>query len=243
MVGTAYFDGSGGKESPVIVVAGFFAPIGAWLKFERDWEKTLAWHGISELHMKHFAHSLGEYVAWKDDEPRRRRLLGDLLRVIKEHVDNSVAVAVLMEDYREIDKQYCLHEWAHPYALAGAHCMEKIRVWSKQFGYDFQQFDFIFERGDEGQTDLARLASKVFSVDPIFKPKEHNVAFQAADLIAYEHYKAHVKLLPEPDGTMGIEDFRIPFQSLVSVPGSAEWSYVDRGNILGDCAKHAVPLR
>jgi len=121
--------------------------------------------------------------------------------------------------------------------------MEKIRVWARQYGYEFKDFDFVFERGDEGQADLARIASQLLSVDPIFKPKSHSVAFQAADLIAYEHYKAHVKLLPEPDGTMGIEDLRIPFQSLVSIPGSAEWSFVDRDNLLGDCVLHGVAKR
>jgi len=97
MVGTAYFDGSGGKESPVVVVAGFFAPSGAWLKLERDWKQCLAWHGLTELHMKNFAHSVDQYASWKGDEKRRKRLLGDLLRVIRDHVDNSLAVAVLMQ--------------------------------------------------------------------------------------------------------------------------------------------------
>jgi hypothetical protein len=242
-IGTAYFDASGKKELPVLVVAGFLSPTLVWLRFEKEWKRSLAWYGISALHMKDFAHSTGEFAPWKGEEKLRARFLGDLLRIIKEHVDNSFATAVYMRDYAEIDQEYCLREWAHPYAIAGTHCIAKIHAWAAEFGLDFSKIDHVFETGDEGKGDLFKLAYEHVSVDPIFKPKEWSVAFQAADLIAYEHFKANLKVLDMGEGMAGIDDLRIPFQSLITIPGSMQWGVVLKDDLIRNCVKYGIPKR
>lgn len=243
MIGTAYFDASGKKESQVLVVAGFLSPIYQWLKFERDWKFCLAWYGVSALHMKYYAHSAGDFESWKGNESLRKRFLGDLIRIIKDHVDNSFAVAVHMQDYEEADVQYCLREWAHPYALAGAHCIGMVKAWAEKFDHNFSLLDYVFENGDEGKGNLFDLSSRHLSIDPIFKPKEWSVAFQAADLIAYEHYKANLKILEAGDGLVGVEDLRAPFQSLVSIPGSLQWAVMRTPEIVENCQRYGVSLR
>jgi hypothetical protein len=188
-------------------------------------------------------HSIGEFASWKGAKPLRDRFLGDLLRVIRDYVDNSFAMALYIRDYIAVNREYCLREWAHPYALAGAHCIGMTKAWAIKRGYDISAIDHVFEDGDEGKGDLFQISSRHLSVDPIFKPKDWSVVFQAADLIAYEHYKAHLKILEVGERMAGVEDFRIPFQSLVSIPGSMGWGVVKRENLIGDCQKYGVPLR
>jgi len=113
--------------------------------------------------------------------------------------------------------------------------------WANKWEHDISAIDQIFENGDEGKGDLFRLSSTLLSVDPIFKPKEWSVAFQAADLIAYEHYKANLKLV---DSQRGDElALRIPFISLSEIPGSADWGVVLKENLLDTCQKYGVAPR
>lgn len=69
------------------------------------------------------------------------------------------------------------------------------------------------------------------------------MAFQAADLIAYEHYKANLKILEMGEGVVDAGDLRIPFQSLAGIPGSMEWGVVLKENLIESCQRYNVPLR
>ncbi len=77
-----------------------------------------------------------------------------------------------------------------------------------------------------------------------------SVAFQAADLIAYEHYKANLKVqkanLKIQDAALDmarLDELRLPFRSLASVPGSNEWGVVMECNLIETCERYRVPLR
>src|ERR1700729_2721075 len=102
---TVYFDVSGHPDNTdVVSVGGFAANAGQWIRFEKEWKKVLADYGMGSLHMKHFAHSTGEYTSWKGDESRRRAFLSALIVVIKKRVRHSFVSSVYMPDYRAIDK-------------------------------------------------------------------------------------------------------------------------------------------
>ena len=100
-----------------------------------------------------------------------------------------------------------------------------------------------FEEGDEGKGNLFQLSSKHLLIEPIFKKKEASVVFQAADLIAYEHYKANLKVRELIEKGTEIEDFRIPFKQLAAIPGSADWGILDKKHIELDCIRHNVSPR
>src|SRR5665213_3418480 len=102
--------------------------------------------------------------------------------------------------------------------------------------------DHVLETGDEGKGDLSRLSYSHLLIDPIFKPKASSVAFQAADLIAYEHYKANLKVLDLIDEGV-VDEFRIPFKLLAGIPGSADWGILDKEHIEIYCQRNRVPLR
>src|SRR5437870_595584 len=105
---TGYFDGSGSPDDTIaVVVAGFVATAEQWIEFERNWNDCLRDFEVSSLHMRHFAHSRGEFAAWKGNEEKRRRFLGRLISIIRIRVWHSFASAVVMEDYRNVDAKYC----------------------------------------------------------------------------------------------------------------------------------------
>ncbi len=61
-------------------------------------------------------------------------------------------------------------------------------------------------------------------------PKTQSAAFQAADLLAYEHLKANLKVIPA-SGVYDTEDLRQSFQQLYEFPngeGSKDWSTIER---------------
>lgn len=121
---TAVFDGSGSPNDTVaLVVAGYVAQVEQWLEFERDWNNCLNDFKVSSLHMKEFAHSRGDFETWKADEKKRRAFLSRIISIIRTRVQHTFASAVLMEDYRELDKEHRLSEFAKPNAMAGGTCL------------------------------------------------------------------------------------------------------------------------
>jgi len=106
-------------------VAGFIATADDWLKFEKDWNVILQIFGVSALHMKHFAHSRGEYESWKGNTGRRRQFLARLIEVIRKRTKRNFASCVVMKDYRDIDSRYCLSERYKPLRTSGRNLHRK----------------------------------------------------------------------------------------------------------------------
>jgi hypothetical protein len=160
--------------------------------------------------MREFAHSVGEFSSWKGDEQRRRRFLARLISVIRARVRHSFASAVVMDDYRTVDLRYRLSDFSKPYALAGGTCLRNLADWTKRWLKTGDQIQIVFEDGDQDKGDLMRIAKKHFGLSSDsgfgFLPKERSVAFQAADILAYEHLAANVRL--KKFGELVFEDLR-----------------------------------
>src|SRR5262249_7918063 len=77
-----YCDASGGKDQPMMVVAGYVSTLGAWQAFHSNWKLVLAKYDIPYFHMKEFAHFRGPFEGWQAKEGTRRNLLSDLASVI-----------------------------------------------------------------------------------------------------------------------------------------------------------------
>ncbi len=121
----AYFDESGDSKDPnckVVAVAGALSSLELWGQFEPLWKECLSNFGVSELHMKHFAHSNGEYEGWEED--KRQNFLGSLLEIANRHIDLYVGYGVSLEAFRNLSSekqrylgdpyyvclQYCFHQ-------------------------------------------------------------------------------------------------------------------------------------
>lgn len=231
---TVYFDVSGHPDgTDVLSVAGFIANAGQWKRFEKKWKKVLADFGVSSLHMKDFAHSNGEFKSWKGNENRRRAFLSALICVIKERVRHSFAASVYLPDYRAIDAVSHIREVRSPFAMAGCTAIQHVRNWAIEKGFSMDNILLVFEDGDADKANFFQAAVHDFGVNPVFMKKEQSSAFQAADLLAYEHLKANLKVVPN-SGVYALEDLRQPLQLLNRIPNGIagkDWSIQEKAEL------------
>jgi hypothetical protein len=231
---TVYFDVSGHPDDgDVLSVAGFLAHTSQWELFKQRWRKILTKFGVSSLHMKDFAHSTGEFKSWKYNEAKRRAFLSALIRVIQKTARHSFATSLYLTDYHAIDSVHNIRIVRSPLALAGCTVLQHVRNWANERGIDVNTVRFVFEDGDADKTNFFQSAVTDLGITPIFMTKSQSPAFQAADLLAYEHRKANLKVVPDP-GVYGMDDLRQPFQLLDAIPngdGGSDWSTMERSEL------------
>jgi hypothetical protein len=240
---TAYFDGSGHPDSTsAVAVAGFVAPTVQWLKFDKSWQACLDEFRVSELHMKDFAHSVGEFSSWKGDEQKRRGFLGALIKIIKLRASSSFASAVLMEDYRRVNKHFLLEENIKPFPLAAMSCIARTIQWGESSNLKADKIMFLFEDGDKDRGQFRDRAERDYGITPLFRPKSASVVFQAADLLAYEHFYVNDKLSKIPkSGQLEFEKLRHPLKALRSIPGSEDWGMHTEDDMAESCKQANIP--
>jgi hypothetical protein len=103
----AYFDGSWNDEAPsIMAVGGFLSSEERWLWFEDEWAKLLADFGLKYFQMKEFTTSTKEFSGWKGREPDRREVIRRATDLIGKTAQQSVAAAVLNDDWNFCNKGY-----------------------------------------------------------------------------------------------------------------------------------------
>jgi hypothetical protein len=145
-----------------------------------------------------------------------------------------------------VDKEYCLHEEVKPYAIAGVTCVSKAKEWAKQHNIDENFIAYFFEDGDKDKGNMIEHMKQAHGFEPFFLPKEKSVAFQAADLLAYEHLLANTKLFKLGPGSVSFREFRHPFRQLDKIPHGKKGEHwgVHQGHRLREsCEKAGVPKR
>jgi hypothetical protein len=244
-----YFDASGTPgDCDAVVVAGFVAKSEQWIEFEHNWQDTLRAYSVSRLHMREYAHSIGEFSSWRDDKKKRGRFLERLVSIIKTRTLHGFVTSVMMDAYREVDRRYCLSETHRPLALAGTACVEKVRRWAAQRSIPQGTIAYIFEDGDKDKSHLTGSIERHFRFTPIYAKKEESCALQAADLLAYEHLLANRKIYKSGPGTLGLSDMRRSLQALDDIPhgkDGEDWGVFDIGSLEAQCRKneHYYPPR
>jgi hypothetical protein len=231
---TAYFDGSGSADDPnvpVLAVAGFIANTDEWMEFDNYWKKVCTDFEVSGLHMKDFAHSNGEFKNWKGNQLKRNHFMTRLVNVIRHNVQSSFASVVVLKDYAEIGGKFQSVEMS-PYPLAGCTCITKVKRWADRQKIDKSTIAYVFENGDGDQGELLKCAERYCQVSAIPLLKSDSVAFQAADLLAYEYLKANKKMCEFPPQTFSDGDLRKCLQELmIKIPNgkdSDNWGIHDR---------------
>jgi hypothetical protein len=184
---TAYFDDSGHpSKGPDLVVGGFISTIPRWRLFEVEWKAALDDFEVSAFHMKDFTWSAGEFASWKYNEARRVAFLKRLIKVVKKRTIASISSAMLMNDYREVDRAFELSEFVTPYAICGVNTEHKTIKWLREHSYPVDQLECIYEDGTKHKGTFTDLASLMGFPSPIFKPKNTFRALEAADFISWE---------------------------------------------------------
>jgi len=239
----AYFDESGSPDDTcALVVAGLVASTEQWIHFERNWNDVLAEFGVAALHMKHYAHSIGEFKGWKGDK-KRDRFMEKLLSIMKVRVQHTVATAVLMDDYRKLNEKYQLTECFKPYTIVATTCIAKVKKWAAQSKVDETLVDYVFEMGAKDRGDMIDFARVQKMPNISFFPKEKAVPLQAADLLAYEHLNANRTLLQGK--IKRLADLRYPFRTLNELPNNngKDWGVFGEDNLEQFCINASIPKR
>jgi hypothetical protein len=141
---------------------------------------------------------------------------------------NSFASVVVMEDYEQVSSQY----WGlrmKPYTLAACTCVDKVKRWAGRQGIDPAKIAYVFEDGDADQGEFAQQSKRHLQVNPIFLTKQESIAFQAADLLAYEYLKASKKIYETELRTLNSTELRRPIQALERIPN--DWGVHDRESL------------
>jgi len=195
--------------------------------------------------MRQFAHSRGEFTDWKGDEIKRRRFLERAVNIICIRARHTFASAVMMDDYRKVDAKYCLSEFSKPYALAGCTCVNKVHKWGQRYMTEEDTIAFVFEDGDDGKGQVMSSVKREFGHPANFLKKDRHVAFQAADLLAYEHLLANKKAQKYGIGMVGFEDLRRSLQALSRIPGAhtEDWGSHMEDDLMESCARDGIALR
>lgn len=131
-----------------------------------------------------------------------------------------------------------------------------VMNWAKQNGHDKAEIIWIFEKGDQDQSDLRKhwnIAYPDGAVEPIFLKKADRCPgqdickrirpFEAADFIAYENLKAH-KLLDKSDDDLYLDQLRRPMQRMKeSLAGADKWAFFGAERIGRICCNWEIPAR
>jgi hypothetical protein len=108
---TGYFDASGAPDQgTVLVVGGFLSFEARWLEFERRWNEVLRLARLSCFHMTEFIICKNEFRSWKNKEKKRRRLLNDLIQIIRDTVVCNFGSIVVLDDWEKTNREYELAE-------------------------------------------------------------------------------------------------------------------------------------
>jgi Protein of unknown function (DUF3800) len=182
----AYFDDSGHPDDkPYVVVAGFISTEAQWLLFEREWREHLKPFKINIFHMADFEAS----NKW----PRKQKdnLLHKLVVTIRTRTRLQIQAIVPMPIYREINNKYAFEEaFGAPYALAGRTVAKSINEWKQKHMKADDNICVFFEDGTKHKGDFMDSMARDGLPCPAFLKKSDAVPLQAADLAAWEGFRA-----------------------------------------------------
>lgn len=149
-----YCDASGRDQTDLLAVSGFVASAEEWLNFTKQWNLILKEFDVKYLHMREFAHSVGQFDGWKNDESKRREFLVSVKDVIERHVQYWVGAVLIKADYLRVDSDYQFHEHLSPFPLCSFTCVEAVERWRKAHNLLDSSIEYIFERGDQHRGQL-----------------------------------------------------------------------------------------
>lgn len=206
----SYHDAAGAQHDPGnLIVAGVIASEDQWKKFEGNWKAALDREHIAEFHFTDFKASQGDFKGWKNDEPRRRTFVADLLHVIQNHIEGWSVVGIRPSTFHEVNRQYNLSVVGGPFLLCACGTREYARQWMDE-RHPGQSMAHFIEKGDAGQLPWAQLVDLDFRPQP--KKDEfgrYTYPFQAADFIAGE-FRTAFEDIQDPDRHIRV---RYPFRT------------------------------
>jgi hypothetical protein len=197
MLSTA-FDASGSEDDRTCtVVAGFISDATEWIKFDGIWRKRLGEDGLLDFRMSQFTAHKGPFSdETKWTQPKRDRLIADLIDIIIPHVFRKFGCAVLHPALEQMPADMREANRITAYSLAGRSCVGDVIEWARENPGFHRPISFVFEDGDKGKGKLMERLETDDCPLPIFEPKVDKIKngipvlgftpLQAADIYAYE---------------------------------------------------------
>lgn len=185
---SVYFDESGThKSSPITAVGGLVASPQQWNRLTAEWQRILDDEGLTEFHMRHFAHSLGEFAdkeSWTAQ--RKDKLMRRLIPLIQRRVDYRTWAVVVMADFNRIIRRDGTK--VAPYSAVAMACASSLRIMSIQRNL---YLPYIFDQGKDSEKvfrGFDELEQKeAFRIEGLAKGDRRLCPpLQAADLHAWE---------------------------------------------------------
>ncbi len=160
---TGYFDESGthGKESPVVIVAGFIASPEQWSVFERDLSTLLDEYEVKIFHAIDFRTRKGNFKGWP--KIKQARFNSRFLKLADDHLSCGLSTVLRSEEYRSIYRAKNFHRKAKPdtqYGLCVRAALWKSIVLLKEKRNSWP-LNVIFEDGASNAGDAIRVFSEV----------------------------------------------------------------------------------
>jgi hypothetical protein len=103
----SYADETGHSKDPnkeVVGIGALLASSEKWLTFDTDWKRVLHEnHGTEPFHMMEFSAFKGQFSSgW--DEPKRQKLLGELMSVIEAADAVPIGAVVFIKDFNSLSE-------------------------------------------------------------------------------------------------------------------------------------------
>ena len=213
-------------NAPIVGMAGCIASLSAWEQFESEWTTALQDFGVTELHMKHFAHFRGEFSGWTED--RRQQLLARLLPIIEMRIDTWVGALLPISQFTELSDEQKLR-LRDPYFICLQDCLHAAIIFVDS-NYPRENLEVVVAMHEEYAWDSYGCVigcahqlpggERIESVTAASPKKVRPL--QAADLLAYELTKMG-KLMMRPER----KPLRYPMEQLKNKCAHVEF-YLDK---------------
>lgn len=202
----AYFDETGhGADANIKIlgIAGCLTTTELWVKVDEQWKNALQSENLPYFHMREYAHSQGVFRDWKGDEIRRRKIYGELWKIISNVGIMPLGCFVQLENFKEELQGEEHHVLKDAYFLCYMGC---LRI-AEQFS-SFHQVANVSVYFDD-KKDARGEASDIFNIlkaryqekipPPEFRNMRDSTPLQIADIIAYESKKEFERQLNKPN--------------------------------------------
>jgi len=141
--------------------------------------------GLDHLHMRVFQHS--------KDLPfhQKEAILRRLVKIIERNTIRPIAHIVLMKEYAAVNEKYAMEEvLGTPYAMAGRSVGSSLNKWRAESMSPSDTLSVYFEDGSKHKGGFIDAMHRDQLQPPTFVMNKDVIAFQAADLIAWEMLRA-----------------------------------------------------
>jgi hypothetical protein len=240
----AYADESGHSADPKarhMGLSAIIAPEAAWTELTDRWKNALMESSVPHFHMSEFAHSLGPFTGWSEEQ--RRSLLAKLVDALVAAKPSIFGAVLKLEAWRALapeDAALFVDPWDP--------CLQECAFFAAAHGATVGQatVDFVFSQQPEFEGKVRQLwellRKRPFPMTALgecrFDDMRREVRLQVADLVVYEVVLAHDQV------ARGATKFRYPFERIRSC--DTYFRYIDeitlRTQIAGARGEFLIPV-